>query len=366
MPDKEPLVSVIIPIYNAAFFLDQCLDSVQSQTLSNLEIICLNDGSTDNSWQIISEHASHDARIIAIDKPNSGYGASCNRGVKEARGAYIAIVEPDDWIESGMFADMLDFAASFNEAIDIIKTPYWRIWMPGTPQQRKLNCSYHKRIEPAKQPFTIGESAHLLRHHPSIWSALYRREFLLETGILFKEIPGAGWADNPFLMETLCRAKTIIYLDRAYYCYREDLPGSSSTLKAPTLPFDRWNDMADILERLNITDEQILRAHISRGFTYLGGILEEQSANDPLVQRCMKTMFTRMDAGLVLSDPEVSPGMKKLFITTRELPTQKFSKLPYLGSLLKEWSYSVSNNGVQSALIQAATYLRNHRVREGR
>ena len=93
-----------------------------------------------------------------------------------------------------MFEEMLKFADRFDENIDIIKTPYWRIWMPDTPEQHKLNCSYKGRINPSKQPFTINDpsAVHLLRHHPSIWSALYRKDFLDSNAIRFKEIPGAG------------------------------------------------------------------------------------------------------------------------------------------------------------------------------
>lgn len=111
LPDEQ-LVSVIVPIYNAEPFLDQCLKSISSQTHKNLEIICLNDGSTDESLSIMQTHAAQDNRMRVIDKPNQGYGATCNRGIEEASGQWIAIVEPDDWIEPGMYADMLAFATT--------------------------------------------------------------------------------------------------------------------------------------------------------------------------------------------------------------------------------------------------------------
>ena len=155
----NPLISVIIPIYNAEQYLGQCLDSVKGQTYRNLEIICLNDGSTDNSLEIMRKHAAQDERIRVIDKRNQGYGASCNRGLDEAHGTYISIVEPDDWLEPRMYEDMLAFANQFEEPIDIIKTAYWRIWLPDTPKQRKLNCSYKDRIHPPAQPFAIKDAA---------------------------------------------------------------------------------------------------------------------------------------------------------------------------------------------------------------
>lgn len=112
MSPDEQLVSAIVPIYNAEPFLNQCLKSISSQTHKNLEIICLNDGSTDESLSIMQAHAAQDSRMRVIDKPNQGYGATCNRGIEEASGQWIAVVEPDDWIEPGMYAGMLAFATT--------------------------------------------------------------------------------------------------------------------------------------------------------------------------------------------------------------------------------------------------------------
>ena len=90
------LISVIIPIYNVEKYLAQCLASVQAQTYANLEIICVNDGSTDGSLAILEAHASQDERITIVDKSNAGYGAACNLGLTGAHGDWISIVEPDD------------------------------------------------------------------------------------------------------------------------------------------------------------------------------------------------------------------------------------------------------------------------------
>lgn len=74
-----------------------------------------------------------------------------------------------------MYSDLLALARMYPEPIDIVKSGYWRIWLPDTPKQRKMNCSYHGRINPPVQPFAIKDAAHLLCHHPSIWSAIYRQ-----------------------------------------------------------------------------------------------------------------------------------------------------------------------------------------------
>lgn len=124
---SESLVSVIVPIYNASPYLEQCPDSIVEQTHKNLKIILLNDGSADNSLAAIQRCAAQDKRIKIIDKQNQGYDATCNRSLAEATGTWISIVEPDGWIELGMYADMLAFTAKFAEesaALDIVKMPY--------------------------------------------------------------------------------------------------------------------------------------------------------------------------------------------------------------------------------------------------
>ena len=367
----ESLVSIIVPIYNAGPYLEQCLDSIVGQTHKDLEIILLNDGSTDDSLATMRRYAENDGRIKMIDKQNQGYGATCNRGLAEATGTWISIVEPDDWIEPGMYADMLAFAAKFADKgtpLDIVKTPYWRIWMPDTKQQRKLNCSYKDRIHPPKQPFAIADAAHLLCHHPSIWSAIYRKSFLDEHNIRFKEIPGAGWADNPFLVETLCQTDRIGYFDTAYYCYREETPEKSKNFAHSNtlLPLERWNDMMDVLARLGITDERILRAHNSRGFTYLSGIIEEVDLTHDDVREAAKHMFERMDADLVFSDNEVSPGMKRLYAGLRGIPCPKINPLPHMKGLVGQGVYNLKNTGVVNTLFATKNYLVKRARREGR
>lgn len=363
-----PLVSVIVPVFNTEKFLDQALSSIESQTFPDFEIICLNDGSTDNSLAIMQEHARRDSRIRIVDKQNEGYGASCNRGLDEAQGEYVAIVEPDDWIEPEMFARMLKFAQGFDETIDIIKTPYWRINCPDTPHERKLNCSYRGRVNPPAQPFRIGEAAHLLEHHPSIWSALYRRKFLNECGIRFKPIPGAGWADNPFLVETLCQAKAIVYLDEPFYCYREETAEKTRTLhtKTPLLPLQRWSDMMDVLDRLGVTDERILRSHYSRGFTYLGGVLQYAGMNAPGVKDAATAMFRRMKESIVMSDSQLSPGNKALYRKLVGLPPQRVLPFSYISSLIHEGAYSVKNTGVRNTFYSVMSYFRYKDIRTGR
>ena len=356
---ETDLISVIVPIYNTERYLDQCLTSIEQQTYRNLEIICLNDGSTDSSLEIIQRHAAQDARIRVVDKENQGYGATCNRGLDEAYGEYLAIVEPDDWIEPRMYEDMIRFAQQFKDGkpIDIVKTPYWRITYPDTPQEKRINCSYRHRIHPNKQPFTLAEAPHLIRHHPSIWSALYRTAFLKENHIRFHEIPGAGWADNPFLADTLFRAQRIVYLDTPFYCYREETPTQEATSikKNPLLPLDRWNDVQDIVEELEVTDERLIQEVYRRGFTNLGSVIAYVGETSDVLHGA-RNMFERMDANHVFASDIISPDSKRLFARVMNIPCPPISEQPWKKALVGEFFYTLRNAGLSYTLQKVRGY----------
>ena len=119
-------VSILVPICNVEKFLDKCLRSIVNQTLKDIEIICINDGSTDNSLEIIKRFTNEDYRIVVIDKSNSGYGDSMNKGMNIAQGEYIGIVESDDFINKDMFMDLYILAKEYNA--DIVKSNYNLFW----------------------------------------------------------------------------------------------------------------------------------------------------------------------------------------------------------------------------------------------
>lgn len=362
-----PLISVIVPIYNAEPYLDQALASIEEQSYDNLEIICLNDGSTDNSLKTIRRHAEADDRIVVIDKQNEGYGATCNRGIDEAHGTWISILEPDDWLEQGMYADMMEHASRFPGDADIIKSPYWRIENADTPQQRKLHCSYARKMKRVKQPFKIEDAPCLIRHHPSIWSAIYRREFLNANKIRFRPIPGAGWADNPFLVDTLCRAERILYLDRAYYCYRADNDDQERAFhKAnPSIPINRWMEMTDTLEELAVSDTGVLKAHHERGFMYIGGVLESYSPDDPKVHDMVSDVFERMNPDIVFQDDGISPAAKRLFSEFRGMAPSSGGRVRHAGYLAGQAAYNVLNVGPKELAQSVKRYVTKYGKRSG-
>lgn len=355
-PTEAPDVTVIVPCYNVEPYLNQCLSTVLENDRAKLEVIVVNDGSKDGSLAVMRRFESQDGRVHVVDKPNGGYGMGVNVGLLNAHGTYVAIVEPDDYVRPHFYDEALDFARSFEGLPQIVKTPYTRVTLPGTPRERLYHCAYFDRIHPGRQPFTLHDEPRLIQHHPSIWSALYLRSFLEEKKIRMMEVPGAGWVDNPFLVETYCQADSIAFLNKEFYCYREDLPGSSSMLKTTGLAFERWDQMTDIIERLGVDDPGILSAHYVRGFTYLSGIIEEANIAGSPAEGQMRRMFSRMDPDLVLASRYLGGDRKRLFCRVRGIEGARWSPLPHLASLAEEFWYSLRTNGPAFACSRVGVY----------
>ena len=293
-----PSVSVILPIYNVERFLEQCLESVASQSLKDIEIICVDDGSTDGSSAIIDSFAERDPRFVAIHKENGGYGKAVNTGLDAASGEYIGIVEPDDYVDESMF-EKLYGAARNNGNPDIVKAAYWRVIDADSPQEHIEPAFYYGNVEHAGVIFKLEDDAEFLYHHPSIWTAIYKRSFLLSKQIRMHEIPGAGWADNPWLIETLVQAGSIYYLDECLYYYREFNQGSSSNVKDPSIIYGRWFDMDDALKRLEITAPKILEGHYNRGCAYIEMLQQDFDTSDPEISAALDKMVGLIDFDVV-------------------------------------------------------------------
>ena len=122
-----PKISIIVPIYNVNLYLKECLDSLKNQTLKNIEIICVNDGSTDNSFEIIMNYMD-DNRFLILDKKNSGYGDSMNNGFDFASGKFFGIVEPDDFVDFNMFNSLYKKTLFVDIDIDIVRSNFIIYW----------------------------------------------------------------------------------------------------------------------------------------------------------------------------------------------------------------------------------------------
>ena len=218
-------VSIIIPTYNVEEYLDECLQSAVRQTLSDIEIICVNDGSTDSSLEILEKYARQDERIVIIDQPNGGYGKAMNAGLDRATGEYIGIIEPDDYVALDMYEDLYRIAKEND--LDFVKSDFYRFVTDETGdrsfkyyQLSPKEEDYHKVFSPCDTPETLN-------YVMNTWCGIYKRSFLEEFGIRHNETPGASFQDNGFYFQTFMYGRRAMIIDKAYYCNRRDNPNSS-------------------------------------------------------------------------------------------------------------------------------------------
>ena len=223
-----PKVSIVVPIYGVERYLHQCVDSILAQTLQDIELILVDDGSPDACPSIVDEYAAKDSRVIAVHKPNGGYGKAVNHGISLARAPYIGIIESDDWIEPTMYEKLL--ARAEETGADVVKCMFWRYdsTQPES-QQDTLYTGRAARLEDAPEhPFCPKEWPQIFAFHASLWSNLYRANFLKSIPII--ETAGAGYQDFPFIMEVLARAKKMSIVKEPLLHYRvEEGQGSSTT-----------------------------------------------------------------------------------------------------------------------------------------
>lgn len=236
MESRTIEVSVLTPVYNVKPYLRQCLDTLLSQDMDGVEFICLNDGSTDGSSDILNEYAERDGRIRVIDKENSGYGATMNRGLEEACGRYIGIVESDDFVEPTMMRRL--HALAVKRGCEMVKCNYFAHY---DGRSHRFACykgyPYGKRFDPVDLPRVVCTV-------PSIWAGLYKREMLEREGIRFRETPGAMFQDTGFTLKTWFGARSCALLRKPLLHYRMDNP-SSSSVAVSSKPFAVVDEIAD-------------------------------------------------------------------------------------------------------------------------
>ena len=234
---NRPKISILVPCCNVEKYLRQCLDSIISQTYTNLEIICLNDGSTDSTLSILKEYEEADSRIRVVDKQNTGYGATMNIGLGMAKGKYIGIVESDDYIEPSMYEILCREAEKEN--LDIVRCRFTER-NEVTHKDRVETFSYVKDGGKVFRPTDIPSS---LLIKPSIWAGLYNREFLERNGIMFLETPGASYQDKSFSFKSLAMADRVKFLPDVLHNYRIN---ASSSVSSPGKVFCICDEEAEI------------------------------------------------------------------------------------------------------------------------
>lgn len=220
-----PKVSLIVPTYNVEQYLVECMESITNQTLEDIEVICINDGSTDGSLSILQSYADKDKRIIIVDKENGGYGIGMNIGLEIATGEYIGIVEPDDFVPVNMFGNLYDIAKGNN--LDFVKADFYRFERATNGDMFLTYNHLSKKEEDYNVVFNPSETPEAIRWIMNTWSGIYKREFLNKWNIRHNETPGASFQDNGFWFQTFVFATRAMIIDKPYYMNRRDNPNSS-------------------------------------------------------------------------------------------------------------------------------------------
>lgn len=266
--NTTPAISVLIPIYNVERYLRLCLDSLREQTFTDFEAICLNDGSTDGSSAIAHEYAAADARFRVVDKANSGYGATMNVGLDEARGSLIAVLESDDFFYPNALEIMHEVLTKHNA--DAVKGNFTFYWSANGGRDE-----LHQMITPDMTGSVIDtrRDMRIFFQKPSIWSGLYRRDFLERNNIRFLETPGASYQDTSFAFKIWASAAKAAFIADPIIHYRQDNEASSVNSKGKVFcvcdeyaEIDRWLNERPTDE---FTHELEHMAHVSKYNAYL-------------------------------------------------------------------------------------------------
>lgn len=223
-----PKISIIMPSLNVSAYIEECLESVIHQTLQDLEILCVDAGSTDGTLEILKNYAEKDQRIRIINSSQKSYGFQMNLGMKEAAGEYIGIVETDDFILPEMYEELYSCAKEQN--VDFVKSDF--DVFTTLPDGQRLFLRYSLKKYSSVKYNTIFTAEDYLDSKNTIdvfiWNGIYKKTFLEKNHIRFQETPGASFQDCSFRYQVALNAERGFFLDRSFYRYRRDNVHSST------------------------------------------------------------------------------------------------------------------------------------------
>ena len=256
-------VSVIVPVYKVERFLPRCLDSIINQTLKDIEIICVNDGSPDNSLQILEDYAKKDLRIKIINQENSGPSVSRNKGILMAQGEYIGFVDSDDWLDIDFYEKLYAAAQKYDADIAACGIKVYRKY---SRENYMLKYTKECCVDDAERKFYLCDVPETC----NVWNKIYRTAFIknrkieFEAGIHMQE-------DISFTMETLYYSKKFVTVPGTLYNY--DRRNENSIVKTKSLKMKQdvkytQNKMFEFLKSNNINFPKTW--HKVRKYKFLG------------------------------------------------------------------------------------------------
>ena len=212
-------ISVIIPVYNSEKYLEKCLKSVIYQTYENLEIICVNDGSEDNSLNILEDFKKKDERVKIISTENKGQSHARNKGLKESSGDYVSFIDSDDWVSLSLYEKFI-YALNNSEGFEIFLFNARKVYSnPKNPFYEEFFKPYEwKNYENENNILNFDYCMNPFEGNMSAVNKIYERKFLDKNGIEF--IEGLIFEDQLFYIQTMLEAKKIYMYKECLYNYR--------------------------------------------------------------------------------------------------------------------------------------------------
>lgn len=213
------LLSVIIPVYNVKPYLEKCVESIVDQTYHNLQIILVDDGSTDGSQTICDELAQKDSRIVVIHKENGGQSTARNVGMDRAKGDYIAFVDSDDWLERNMYEVLINQLEAHDA--DLVACSFYEC---KGDEKKAVGDSKNISVFNTEEIFINKNQLRFL-----VWNKVFRRSFVEK----LRFVPGQVYEDFHFCRQVFLKTKKLIYLDVPFYDYRISRPGNTNSSFKP-------------------------------------------------------------------------------------------------------------------------------------
>lgn len=252
-----PKISVIMPSLNVAEYIQECMESVLAQTLKDIEIICVDAGSTDGTIERLQEYEIRDRRVHLILSEKKSYGYQMNLGMKAAKGEYIGIVETDDFIVPEMYEELYNTAQQYDA--DFVKSDFdlfatledgERVYLRYFSD--KYTCARYNRLFSSEDYIASKDTLDVF-----IWNGIYKRAFLEDHQILFQETPGAAFQDCGFRYQVALNVKRGVFLNRSLYRYRRDNAGSSTYNKKCVLfNLSECRNLLRTAQAMEITDRK--------------------------------------------------------------------------------------------------------------
>lgn len=265
-----PKLSIIIPVYNVEKYLPKCLGSILEQPFKDLEVICVNDGSTDGSLDVLQKIKKNDDRVVIIDKKNEGSGIARNIGLSTAQGEYVYFIDSDDWLEDDVLAKIIAKADELQTDILVFGglSYYNGKGQNGAYSKNKLPKKYLGKVVSAKDV-----KKDIFKFPSTAWTKLYRRSFLIKNEIKFQNIR-AGQDQLPFF-HSMIMADRIAILPENIYCYQKNREGSVTSVKKKKSfsPIYVFYGIEEMLEKTGMMEEYrniFVNKYFSKATSWLG------------------------------------------------------------------------------------------------